>query len=70
MRTHTRRTILRHKNYIDFARQMSRWTRQSYSDELVAAIRADAEAVAEAQFAAGVITVTNSGDTFAKHFAR
>ena len=36
-------------NYIAFARQMSQYTRRVYSDDLIAAIRADAEASARRQ---------------------
>ena len=57
-------------NYIAFARQMSQYTRRVYSDDLIAAIRADAEAVAEAQYKAGVITITNSNDRFSEHYTR
>lgn len=58
------------QNYIDFARQMQKFTRQSYSDELIDAIRADAYATAERQYKEGKISVSNSGDRFKQYYAR
>lgn len=66
---HTQNKMTR-QNYVDFARQMSQYTRQSYSDELVANIRNHANAVAEEQYASGTISISNSNDYFADFYAR
>jgi hypothetical protein len=58
------------QNYIDFARQMQKYTRQTYDDELIEKIRADAYATAERQYREGKITVGNSGDRFKQFYAR
>lgn len=58
------------QNYIQFARDMAQYTRQNYTDEIIAEIRADAEATAEYQYRTGKMTVGNSGEKFVKYFAR
>lgn len=58
------------QNYIDFARDMQRFTRQVYTDELIDEIRADAYATAEQQYESGQISIGNSGDRFKQYFSR